>query len=105
MDHHTKLGQELIEALEEVKLHSKGDITLSCRTVNEAPDMNFLHIKNIRKKLNLTQNSFANNFGFSLGAVKDWEQGRRKPEKSARILLAIIDKEPQVVERILKIYQ
>jgi putative transcriptional regulator len=56
---------------------------------------------NIRKRLNLTQEAFAARFGFSAGAVRDWEQGRRRPEASARILLTVIDKEPEAVERAL----
>jgi putative transcriptional regulator len=30
----------------------------------------------IRAKLGLTQEAFAARFGFSKGAVRDWEQGR-----------------------------
>ncbi|GBR61476.1 XRE family transcriptional regulator [Acetobacter senegalensis DSM 18889] len=40
-------------------------------------------------------------YGFSAAAVRDWEQKRRTPEKAARTLLMLIDKEPQAVERVL----
>ena len=34
----------------------------------------------------LTQEAFAKLYGFSPGAVRDWDQGRRQPGRSARIL-------------------
>jgi putative transcriptional regulator len=33
--------------------------------------------------------------------VRDWEQGRRRPERSARILLKIVEKDPEAVTRAL----
>jgi putative transcriptional regulator len=58
-------------------------------------------VKGIRKRLGLSQESFAATYGFALSAVRDWEQGRRRPERSARILLKIVEKEPEVVTRAL----
>jgi len=37
----------------------------------------------------------------ALSAVRDWEQGRRQPERSARILLKVVEKEPEAVTRAL----
>ena len=58
-------------------------------------------VKAIRAKLNLSQSAFAKRFGFSIAAVQDWEQNRRSPEASARILLKVIDREPEAVQRAL----
>ena len=55
----------------------------------------------IRQRLGLTQASFAARFGISLGALRDWEQNRRQPEAPARVLLTVIDREPEAVERAL----
>lgn len=55
----------------------------------------------IRTKLGFTQEAFAARFGFSKGAVRDWEQGRKVPEASARILLKVIDRRPDVVLEVL----
>jgi putative transcriptional regulator len=44
-------------------------------------------VRKIRKQLGLSQETFAATYGFALSAVRDWEQGRRRPERSARILL------------------
>lgn len=58
-------------------------------------------VKAIRGRLGFTQAAFAARFGFSSGAVRDWEQGRRRPEASARVLLTVIEKEPEAVMRAL----
>ena len=58
-------------------------------------------VKKIRRRLGLSQEIFAHTYGFALSAVRDWEQGRRKPERSARILLKIVEKEPEAVSRAL----
>ena len=58
-------------------------------------------VKAIRKSLALTQREFAARYGFTVGAVRDWEQGRRRPEASARILLKVIEKRPDVVAELL----
>jgi putative transcriptional regulator len=55
----------------------------------------------IRAKLGLTQEAFAARFGFSKGAVRDWEQGRKVPEAGARILLKVIEKRPDIVLEVL----
>ena len=60
-----------------------------------------VNVKKIRTNLGLSQESFAATYGFAISAVRDWEQGRRKPERSARILLRIVEKEPEAVTRPL----
>jgi putative transcriptional regulator len=60
-----------------------------------------VNVKKIRTGLGLSQQSFAQTYGFALSAVRDWEQGRRQPERSARILLKIVEKEPDAVTRAL----
>jgi putative transcriptional regulator len=35
--------------------------------------------------------------GISAGTLRNWEQGRRKPEGSARILLRIVARHPEAV--------
>jgi len=60
-----------------------------------------VNVKRIRKRLGLSREAFAAIYGFALSAVRDWEQGRRQPDRSARILLKIIEKEPEAVTRAL----
>ncbi|HEX5280220.1 MAG TPA: type II toxin-antitoxin system MqsA family antitoxin [Micropepsaceae bacterium] len=59
-------------------------------------------VRAIRTKLRLSQAEFAARFGFTAAAVRQWEQGRRYPHGPARILLTIIDREPNAVRRALE---
>lgn len=51
----------------------------------------------ICSKTGLSQPAFARSIGIPLGTLKNWEQGRR-PEGPARMLLALIDKRPSIVQ-------
>lgn len=59
-------------------------------------------VKAIRRRLGLHQAQFAAQFGFAPVSVRNWEWGRRIPDGPARILLALIGKYPDVVERVLR---
>ncbi len=54
-------------------------------------------VKSIRKNLNMTQAAFSQTFGFPLSTLKNWESHTRTPEKSARILLTLIARNPEMV--------
>jgi len=58
-------------------------------------------ITHLREKLGLSQDRFAALFGLSSRTVRNWEQGVRHPEGPARILLQVIDREPEAVMRAL----
>jgi len=51
----------------------------------------------IRRHLRLTQRQFAELLGISPATLRNWEQGRRKPEGAARVLLCVAAKYPRAV--------
>lgn len=53
----------------------------------------------IRAKMRLSQVQFADRFGLSAAAVRDWEQGRRVSEAGSRAFLRVLSKDPEAVER------
>lgn len=59
-------------------------------------------LKAIRKSLGLSQGKFAQTFGFSPGRIKDWEQKRYAIDASSRVLLTVIEREPEAVIRALE---
>ena len=59
------------------------------------------NVKAIHHKLGLSQAAFAHQFGFSVRTVQQWEQGRAVPDRPARILLRVIETDPQAVEHAL----
>jgi putative transcriptional regulator len=58
-------------------------------------------VKALRHQLGMSQAKFAASFGFGLDAVQSWEQGRRRPEGSARVLLKVIEHNPATVQLAL----
>ena len=59
-------------------------------------------VHRIRAKLAMTQDNFAAAFGVSVATVRNWEQGRRKPQGAARVLMTIIEREPDAVLRAIR---
>lgn len=57
--------------------------------------------KEIRQKLQMTQEQFAAEFRIPLGTLRDWEQGVRVPDTAARSYLRVIAKIPQEVLKAL----
>jgi putative transcriptional regulator len=53
--------------------------------------------KRIREELGLSQNKFAKLLGISTSTLQNWEQGRRKPEGPAKVLLNIAAKYPDAI--------
>ena len=51
----------------------------------------------IRHKANLSQSQFARAIGISVNTLKSWEQGQRKPCGSARVLLDLLAKRPELI--------
>ncbi len=95
----TPLGRRLIAAAGEALAHARGEVELPSYevTIPETVDP-----AEIRRVLGLSQRQFADRFGLDLAAVQAWEQGRRRPERTARILLAVIAREPEAVLRALR---
>ncbi|MCL2660260.1 MAG: hypothetical protein FWD64_07060 [Acidobacteriaceae bacterium] len=88
----SKVFHDLMHGLDEVETFLSGDKHGFRVHVPENID-----VKQIRKRLDLTQARFAETFGFSLDAVKHWEGGRRTPEVSARAYLTVISVNPAAV--------
>ncbi|MBA1159196.1 helix-turn-helix domain-containing protein [Microvirga mediterraneensis] len=55
----------------------------------------------IRKKTGLSQADFARRTSVPVATIRNWEQGRRLPQGPARVLLALLDRNPRIVEDTL----
>ncbi len=60
-----------------------------------------IDVKAIREKTGLTQERFAETYGFSLSTLKNWESNRREPEGSAKAYLLVINERPNLVRKAL----
>jgi putative transcriptional regulator len=96
----SRVGKSILKGLEEALDHTEGkDIGAAVHRVAKVPDE--IDVKRIRDRLGMSQARFAAAYGFSVDSVRNWEQGRRKPDVSARALLTVIDREPEAVNRAL----
>jgi len=82
--------------LEDAIAFAEGDETRATIHVPETID-----VRAIRKSLGLSQAEFAMRYGFGLARIKDWEQGRSRPDGAVRAYLKVIEREHQAVDRAL----
>lgn len=54
----------------------------------------------IRQRAGLSQSAFAASIGVPEGTIVNWERGRRQPSGPAKVLLALLAKEPNLVAEI-----
>ena len=66
-------------------------------------DVPVIDVRATRRRLGLTQSEFAAKFGFQPATLRNWEQGRTRPDGPARVLLAVIARHPEAVEDALRI--
>ena len=57
-------------------------------------------VQKIRSKLGKSQTEFALMIGVSVGTLRNWEQGRRRPDGPAQALLRVAAKNPAAVRAI-----
>ncbi|MGH6815453.1 MAG: helix-turn-helix domain-containing protein [Hyphomicrobiaceae bacterium] len=59
-------------------------------------------VKVMRRALGLTQEEFSARFRIPLGTLRDWEQGKSKPDQAARAYLTVIARNPTAAVEALK---
>ena len=94
----SKLGKRLINAAKSAQAIAKGEVDSKTYRMHVPAHLN---VRAIRTKLKMSQNAFAARFGISPSTLRDWEQKRRHPDGAARVLLMVIDREPEAVTRAL----
>src|SRR5258708_8606639 len=93
------VGQEVIASLKEAIAWAGGaDVPVRVTKV-QVPTID---VRAVRQKLGLSQSEFAAKFGFQAATLKNWEQGRTRPDGPARVLLAVIASHPEAVEDALR---
>ncbi len=88
-----KAFDKIMAGLEDAVAYANGDTSRGTTHAVSPVD-----VAGIRKKLGLSQGQFAAKYGLDRSTVQQWEQGRRRPERSARVLLRAIELNPDVVE-------
>jgi putative transcriptional regulator len=94
----SKVAHSIRRGLEEALAYAEGTADVSRYGVHIPAHID---VKAIRTRLNMTQEEFAERFGFSVNTLRHWEQGRRVPEGPTRAYLLVIDRNPKAVEKAL----
>jgi putative transcriptional regulator len=94
-----EFGKALLEGLEETLAWKRGEIALEVVNIDPMPAE---RIRAIRRKVARSAREFERRFGIPAATISNWEQGRRKPDPAGRLLLKVIDAEPETVERIAR---
>jgi putative transcriptional regulator len=89
----SKLGKRMIKAMDEAIAIAKGEADPSTYRVHVPSSID---VRAVRLKLKMTQASSPAGLGLSSQRSGDWEQ-------NSRVLLTIIEHEPEAVERALAI--
>ncbi len=84
--------EKLVASVKQAGKIKRGELKAS-RVVDLKP----MDIREVRKKLNLSQSEFALMIGVSLSTLQNWEQGRRRPEGPAQALLKVAASNPKAV--------
>ena len=83
-------------------LEQAGEIRRGERAAGRLLHFQPVDIKAIRKRLDHSQTEFAAMIGVSVATLRNWEQGRRRPEGPARALLTVAAHNPEAVARALR---
>ena len=94
------VGKSLIRAAKEAAAIARGDKKPARIFVPSDID-----VKEIRRNLQLTQDDFASEFGFTVNQIRDWEQRRTRPTGGARAYLLLIESEPERIRELLAAYR
>jgi putative transcriptional regulator len=87
-----ELFQELLTSVKQGAAIMEG--TLQPSRTFESPET---EVRALRKQFGLSQDKFAHLMGISVGTLRNWEQGRRRPEGPARVLLRVASTHPQAL--------
>ncbi|MFH1947404.1 MAG: NadS family protein [Candidatus Magasanikbacteria bacterium] len=87
-----KLFKELLASIKQ-----GGEILRGSRKAKRVFNFDEPDVKTIRAHYGLSQDKFAKLLGISAGTLRNWEQGRRKPDGPARVLLCVAAKHPDAI--------
>lgn len=85
----------IMQGLEEAEAYARGDS--SGYGVHEV-EVDEPDVRAIRASTGLSQNMFARSIGVAPSTIKNWEQGRRRPHGPARVLLALVEADPRIIQ-------
>jgi len=99
------LFAELTEGMTALADARKGKRTLRSHPVEfkPAPEMTPRDVVRVRKQLMISRAVFAAYLRTNVRTLENWEQGRAKPNAQAALLISLVKRYPDTVERLAAI--
>jgi putative transcriptional regulator len=100
-----KLFEELSEGMDALAAQRKGKRTLRTHTVKAkpAPAVTGAEVSRLRERMNLSRALFAAYLRTNVRTLENWEQGRATPNAQAAVLIRLVDRYPDTVDRLRQI--
>ena len=100
-----KLFDEISEGFEALRAQRTGKRTLRTHEVEvkQPIAISAAELLELREKLRLSRAVFARYLRTNLRTLENWEQGRAKPNAQAALLIHLVRKYPDTVERLARI--
>ena len=92
-------GEELIRSASEALEIAQGMSSSNFILVPDEVDVDAIH-----KRKHMSQEHLAQTSGLATSAVRDWEQKRRAPDRTSRVPLTVIDRNPEAVSASLEVF-
>lgn len=86
------LFNELLSSVEDAGKMMRGEKQPSRVFHREEPD-----VKSIREHIGISQSKFARLIGVNVRTIQNWEQGHRRPTGPAKVLLTLVQSDPESV--------
>jgi len=99
------LFDELMQGVDELKAEREGKLTLKTTEI-EAPKpicITAKQIAEIREKYQYSQGVFAAMLATNVKTLRNWEQGRSEPNAQAKVLLKLVDADPNLLHSLVSI--
>jgi putative transcriptional regulator len=97
-----KLFRELMSGVQAMRAHREGRVTLRTHHVEPiaVPPIDPDFVRETREALHMSRRVFAFRIGVNPRTLERWEQGRSKPNEQAAVLLWLVRKYPDTLERL-----
>ena len=93
-----KLFAELVESMQQMN-----EIDAGKRKPSRVFEVRPESVKELRKRIGLSQPKFATLLNIDVGTLRNWEQGLREPSGPAKALLTAIARDPVHVLKALSV--
>ena len=102
MSNKRSVFNEIVEGLNEIRDARDGKVTLRTTTVPERENLTVTaaEIKALRKRLDVSRTVLARYLRTNARTLENWEQGRAEPNDQAALLIRLLARYPDMVERL-----